>query len=158
MQEKYKSLFSMVTQKPNENLTSQNVKCPYCESRKHTSYGGYSTLVGGILANHHWNEMRCQKCNEYFTLETMGNNRWVADKNKKITDGMPSCFEYYVYTCKKCGGDVKRKHTDFEGKEVTGLHYNSIEGVTTPQFKTFFECDGCKEKIETDYEYWSDRY
>jgi len=151
----------LVTERPDPKLSKKGIFCPYCKSKEVQTFGTRSTLVGyfGVDRNHTWTECRCSKCQKEFTWETKGFDRvWVTDPNGKVLLGIPRCFEYYVYTCKHCGSDVKLKHfnIDDDKEATTGLSYSVVDGKSTPHQYHVFQCDGCGEKVKTENYYYDE--
>lgn len=100
-------LFEIVTNRPSEYKSLDQCKCPYCQSKKLKSRG-YSTTLAG-MNNHEWHDYSCSDCGKRFTIERKGSNIWMTEKGGRILNGMPSCFESYIYTCSKCGGGCIEK-------------------------------------------------
>ena len=69
--------------------------------------------------------------------------------------GIPWCFEPYVYTCKHCGGDVKRQYFNVETNELTQiLSTKIVDGKSVRQYYTVFSCTECNEKIKSENDYY----
>lgn len=150
-------LFHLVTNRPAPNLTPENACCPSCKSEHYHSLGNMSTLVGGGKENNHvWSNRKCKDCGLDYCVESKHGNTWITDpETRVIREGMPACFENYVYTC-NCGGRVTRRYTQEDGKSlVGGLHTSFEDGKAIKHYRTFYECGSCLAEIETDQDYWS---
>jgi DNA-directed RNA polymerase subunit RPC12/RpoP len=150
----------LVTERPNPKLWKKGVFCPYCKSKDVTTFSTRSTLVGysGKNMNHTHTECRCNKCNKEFTRETKGfDNVWFTASDGKVLLGIPYCFEYYVYTCKHCGGEVIVHHFDNQTNEECKycLNYKTDEadGKMKPQFYNKFICKSCGKEITSENYY-----
>ena len=100
-------LFSLVTQRPDRSLKRRfDVACPVCNSKKVRCSKSYETTAA--FGNHTWDETHCLICSEVFVVEARNLEVWYT-KDGKILKGFPNCFEEYIYTCSKCGADVKRQ-------------------------------------------------
>jgi DNA-directed RNA polymerase subunit RPC12/RpoP len=150
----------LVKERPDPELWKKDVFCPYCGEEKNIqNFGTRTTLVGyfGKNMNHTHTHCRCMKCNKEFTRETKGyDNVWFTAPDGKVLLGIPYCFEYYVYTCKHCGGDVKLHHFDNITKEPAKcLSYKTDEtdGKMKPQFYNVFKCESCGEEIVSENYY-----
>lgn len=157
-----KRLLAFVKEAPAGEKPSHKATCPFCSSQEVNSYSSESTLVGnppgkdGIDddCNHVWTRFACNHCGEKFTRETKSGNVWYT-KGKKVLKGMPSCFEDYIYTCRCCGGEVRRKHKCLNSdEEPVMLTFKDGKKL----FRIFFECKGCGKSIQTPEDHWWPTY
>ena len=155
-----KELFELVKERPDDSLTRETV-CPYCGSTNIQELGHVETLLanfGNEDPNHHWITCHCQDCEKEFGHEYKEGNHWYVEREtKKVLKGIPSCYEFYVYTCTHCDGDVVRKYTSLDSGSLPGADrgfavLSTIKGVK--QYRTFYECKSCGEKVETPDEYY----
>lgn len=151
----------LVTERPEEKLWKEGLFCPYCNSEKIYTHSTTTTLVAyiGEDMNHVTTACTCGDCQKKFYRESKGRRRvWFTGDDHKVLRGIPYCFEFYVYTCKHCGGDVKVKHYNIDdNNECNGLYYKLQDGVNVPQQYHQFECDNCKEKIiSANYYYYGE--
>jgi hypothetical protein len=101
-------------------------------------------------------ESICNGCGGAFTREYKrgidGDNVWYTRKDGLLLRGVPNCFENYTYTCadEDCGGKVTREHTALDGETAVTILSNRKEddGVWRRQYRTFYECSGCKVRVE----------
>ena len=146
----------LVTERPDKSLRPIEGlnKCPYCRYRKLTSFGTSSTLTGGD--NHQWTDYLCRDCLKSFVVEDKGSNAWIVEKNTgKILRGIPTCFETYVYTCKHCGGDVRRHYYKLdEDVYVDCLVTDIKDGKSIKRYRSVFKCDDCGEQVESENDYY----
>ena len=155
---KNNKLFELVSDKPLNVIPKSKVKCPYCGTKEIQSLGTRGTLVGGNPdPNHYWNHCRCKKCDKKFTKEYKRENVWYTDEVCRILLGVPSCFESYVYSCKKCGfkHSVHREYRQMDGvTKHTGLLKYTI-GSKKQHQRCFYVCKECGAEIEYPQGYWS---
>tara|TARA_Y100000310_G_C20693897_1_gene824140 strand:- start:1588 stop:2067 length:480 start_codon:yes stop_codon:yes gene_type:complete len=148
---------SIVVERNDTSLTKSPI-CPYCNSEDMESKCHHQTLLacGKTDPNHHWHEYVCKSCKSMFTLEYKEDIVWYTNQDKKVLKGIPGCYETYVYTCSKCGGDVKRHNLDLvTGQETSMLSYQAGEdGKLIKGHRTIFSCDNCLVEIESDDEYF----
>jgi len=147
-------LFEMVKQRPNKKLKATKVKCPYCGSKKTKKQYSSTTLLGIDKYNHKWFYYQCLKCGREFTVEQKDKNVWITDKDDHVLDGMPSCFESYIYDC-KCGGKVRRRCESTDGTPRGALSITRGENGIIRHYKTFWDCDKCGKTIETEQDHYT---
>lgn len=154
------SFISLIKERPDPSLSNNIDKCIFCNSEDVEHNGSSQTLVGGD--NHHWHRYHCKDCDGKFTCEQKDHgdftNYWITTEindGVKVLKGIPSCFEDYIYTCSHCGGDVRREYKQPDGVSDCGgiLSYDMKTGKGN--FRIFFSCQKCGEKVETEDEYWS---
>jgi len=155
------ALFDIVKQRPNKKLNLNNATCPFCKSKDYINLESITTLLGWsgkTNPNHQWHWRKCSDCNKIYVVEEKENNIWIVDiETKKVMDGMPSCFEDYLYTCSKCNGDVYRFYTSLKGdKKVKSLSESWDEKLKKyiKHYRIFFECKNCGVKVETEKCHW----
>jgi hypothetical protein len=146
-------------------LSASTPFCPYCHNTRSPDdvvcQGHSTTLVGhqyGKDNNHHTRNFQCRLCDKGFKVENKGAMVWyVEPETNKVLEGIPACFESYVYTCSKCDGDVHRHYYDMDLKDtVKFLSYGSDKnGKSVKKFRTIFSCDDCGNEAETDDNYFS---
>ena len=151
---KHNAFLDIVKERPDWSIKSKPI-CPFCKSKNVKKGGNLTTLVAGKY-NHIWNKCECNKCHKTFTMETKerGNLkpiRWYT-KDGKILKGIPGCFESYIYTCSKCGGNVVRKHLKPDSdEEATILSAGPDKnGVWIKHYRTFFHCEKCGIRVESE--------
>jgi len=152
---KYNAFLDIVKERPDWSIKSKPV-CPFCKSTNVKKGGGVTTLVGGKY-NHIWNECECRKCHEKFTLETKERGRllkpmrWYTKKGK-ILRGIPACFECYIYTCKKCNGNVVRKYVRLDSNEPVEILSSGTDdnGVWCNKYRIIFRCESCGAEVESE--------
>jgi transcription elongation factor Elf1 len=137
----------------------ENLDCPFCNSTNIKFNGSRQTLVGG-RNNHIWNNFRCKDCGKDFIFEVKESEKdidficWIT-KDKKILKGIPGCYEDYIYTCNKCGGDV---HRIYDAPINNGIQILSTKiddnGNSIKQYKVIFGCKDCGQNVESDNEYF----
>jgi DNA-directed RNA polymerase subunit RPC12/RpoP len=66
---------------------------------------------------------------------------------------MPSCFEFYVYECTKCGGDVTYQHLELHSDQLVEYLHVSSDG--TKYYRTVYTCERCHHGGETADDHWS---
>jgi DNA-directed RNA polymerase subunit RPC12/RpoP len=143
--------YKIVTNRPDKKAGKA---CPFCNSTDLQSGSMRSTLVGGgPNVNHVWIDTTCRDCHKSFTIESKGGNTWVTGDDGLILQGIPSCFESYIYTCSKCGGNVKRQNIDDQGR-ITGGAWKMEGGKAVKMFKTIFKCESCHEEVESEQEHY----
>lgn len=171
----YNEFLSIVTQRP-EELDKDNPFCPFCGSHNLHLYNHIQTLVGGrgIDPNHHWMYFTCNSCQQKFVMEFKGirtpnttpllkrifkfnefYNVWYT-QNNKILRGIPSCFENYIYTCNKCGGDVHRHHFD-RGTRNDATMLTDWLGDDADQHRSYtihFICQKCGAEVQSFNDYY----
>jgi hypothetical protein len=156
---KYNAFLDIVKECPDWTIKKKPV-CPFCKS-KNVEHGGASmTLVGGKY-NHLWTHCKCKKCNQEFTLEekerglTKRVMRWYTQKGK-ILRGIPGCFESYIYTCSKCGGEVHRTQLKLDSDEEATILSSGpdLNGVWKNNYRTIFRCDRCKVQVESENDHY----
>lgn len=156
-----KKLLEFVKETPTNEKPSHRIACPYCLNDKNIKREGITTtLVGGGSGidddpNHTWEPCTCRDCGKDFTRETRDGNVWYTDKDHKVLRGMPSCFEHYVYTCRECGGEVRRRYKELNSEKDPGCLTTTDDG---PQYRIFFECNKCGKSIQTTNDYWYPGY
>lgn len=152
------NLLDIVKERLIAEYPSSEASCPFCQSKHLTQHEHWYTLVGGGDGtldgdpnHHHWLYV-CDDCKECFYRESSSGVVWYTHPtNLKILNGLPNCFENYVYTCVKCNGNIRRVNTDMDGvNEVLWLSY-SEKGK---EFRTFWDCVNCGRLGETDYQYY----
>jgi DNA-directed RNA polymerase subunit RPC12/RpoP len=158
----------LVKERPDKKLWKKGVFCPYCKSKDVQNFGTMTTLVGyfGKDLNHTHTRCKCNKCGKEFTKETKGyDNVWFTDPNGKVLLGIPYCFEYYVYTCKHCGGDVVKVWFDVatdeptkpykteDGYEFVAISSEVKEGKSISRQYPVFRCKQCGKEIKSENEY-----
>lgn len=162
----YNEFLDIVTQRLDPTLNEKTPICPFCRSTKVTNSGGMSTLVGSCNPaydpNHHWANCSCNDCGQTWTMEYAGiwpeegqtepkYNVWLT-KDSRILAGLPTCFEAYIHTCSKCGGDVHRHYRDKQTGGDCGhfLHYKDGK----PTFNVFYRCDKCGVEVKCSNDYY----
>jgi len=153
-------LFSLVRERPNRNLPwYEPARCPLCGAEGQVRQIDHiETLVGSLGdsdPNHHWRTCHCGACDGKFTVEHKGGtkkvpaNVWYTrrlDGESHLLEGIPSCFESYVYHCAHCDGHVRRRYTQLDGKTAAlGLGWSQAGGY---DYRTFYACDKCGQEIE----------
>lgn len=151
---KYRNpLLDFVRQRPLRERASGKPKCPFCGGKEVAVGGHRQTLVGGGPGsdpNHHWYNCDCLDCQKSFVREVHDGNVWYT-KDHAVLKGMPSCFESYIYSCKKCGGEVVRDYRQMDGKTEAKILCLDLDG---PHYRTFYRCGKCGLEIETYYDRW----
>lgn len=162
-----KELLEIIQQTPLPEKKWRDIECPYCGSEHVEVESTSHTLVGypGKFddRNHYWYHCLCKSCGKNCIKERKGKNVWYTEKGR-VLKGVSSCFENYIYTCKSCGGDIVRKHTKLDGREldrikldeeteIVGLSTKHIDGKWVKQYRTFYYCKSCDIKIETETDY-----
>jgi hypothetical protein len=153
------NILDIVKNTPNEFGT--NPKCPHCDSENLHQGDRISTLVGslgdGPDPNHHWISASCRDCKAQFTIEQKYDNWWIT-KDSKVLSGMPCCFETYIYECSKCGGPVKRKYTNLDGKSTAEIEIlctsKDDNGNWVRKYRIFYRCEDCDYGGEVESDYW----
>lgn len=135
---------------------SGEIECPSCLSMDVHIAEEVTTLLGGPKDNNHvWKTCICRSCIEKFTCESKNGYRWITQYHGRVISGVPACFERYVLTC-KCGGDFKREYMNMDGvTPATCLATRIDNGKAIREYRTFWNCEQCKTRIETDYDYWT---
>lgn len=157
---KYNAFLDIVKERHDPSIGYRPV-CPYCFSNKVRIHQSMSTAV--TRNNHVWKKCECDKCSKTFSFEVKEGSedteeiRWYVSDEGKILKGIPGCFEYYIYTCNKCDGDVVRKHLRIgSDEECTILSSGPDEnGVWTKHYRDVFCCKGCGQSVESENDhYW----
>lgn len=158
-------LLKHIAHKPLDELPSAKVHCPYCNSIKIKKGGKITTLLGGGTGvdddpNHTWCSCTCNNCTKTFIRETKNGNVWYTEGgNYKGTSvvlkGVPSCFERYYYTHKKCGKRISLEYRNLDDtKDVSNLASSKDEnGNWIKSYKTFYSCE-CGFRLEVDQDHW----
>jgi len=148
----YNAFLDIVKERPDKSLKIKKPFCPYCNSRDLEKKDHIQTLVAQEEYNHHWVHFYCNNCREIFHMEYLGKNIWYT-VNGKILRGIPTCFESYIYTCLKCGKDVKRHHIDkVTGQNAYILSTNLETGEKS--YRTEFGCNNCNTSVESENDYY----
>lgn len=140
------TLLDFITQRPLDEKPTDPVTCPFCGTKGVTTEQHEQTCVGGIGPvdpNHHWYYCRCQECHKHFTREVKAHHVWYTEHRDGVSvvlKGVSGCFEPYTYTCKVCGGPVRRHHEDLTGKVTRGCSYDIQNGQQVPLFTTHYTC------------------
>jgi len=154
---KYNAFLDIVKERHDPKIHRDKLICPYCNSEKVKNNGTFETLVGGYN-NHLTTQCECEKCHKTFTLQVkeMGEREkyiaWYVSEDSKILKGIPGCFEGYIYTCSKCGGDVIREELD----KVTNQPLECLSsgpdknGVWENHYKIVFKCKSCGISVESE--------
>lgn len=108
----------------------------------------------GLNPNHVTTDYECRGCRRKFFVHAKSGNIWVTDEASKVLKGIPTCFETFIYTCVKCGGNVERKYTAKDGvSDVKGLCSRNINGTWVKEYCTFYRCVTCGHGGEVDSDY-----
>jgi len=169
----YNEFLDIVKDRVDPTLDKDNKVCPFCNSTNISVLVWHSTAVGsgpGEDCNHHWESCICGGCANAFVYEYKGHgskeadgkkvpnyNVWIT-KERKILKGMPTCFERYIYTCSKCGGDVNVTDYDKGTKNVArclGTSLNEDTGIYENQYDTYYKCFCCGVEVKSSTEYYS---
>ena len=156
----YNAFLKIVKEKYSSKI-GKRPRCPYCNSSHVKSEGQSTTLVAGKY-NHLWEACECLNCHKKFTLETKEQGmfkrpiRWITSPEKRILKGIPACFENYIYTCNKCGGEVHRKHLELNSDNEVGCLSSGkdVNGVWVNHYRTVFICKDCGVKIESENDHY----
>ena len=159
------AFLSIVKERPDLNLSVEYPYCPYCKNRNKETLEQTShsmTCVGGPPGrdpNHHHRLFHCGACRKEFYMENHGSMVWYTEPStSKVLDGIPACFESYIYTCSKCDGEVYRVYRELYSDEaiVGGLHSGSDDtGKWINYYHTFFCCQSCGVEVENAAGYFS---
>ncbi len=156
----YNAFLDIVTQKDDPKINRNKPKCPFCNSKKVNFQETSSTLVGGYNNHIHY-DCTCIKCKQSFEMEIAEKGRrnsyigWYT-KDGRVLGGIPGCFENYIYTCKKCGGDVKR-HCFELNSDIPVKYLSSApdkNGVWKDDYRNVFKCESCGIQIESKNSYF----
>lgn len=148
-------LLEIIPNKPEAKQESPS--CPFCKSERIKIGVSYATAVGGRWEkngdendpNHYTRACDCFGCDQEFYWEFKRAKQWYSTFTGHVIQGVHGCFEHCTYPCNKCVGKVERKYTDMDGvSEVTGLASSVINGVWTKHYRTFWNCDTCKQGVE----------
>lgn len=154
---KYNAFLDIVKERHDPKIHRDKIVCPYCNSKEVKNNGTFETLVGGYN-NHLTTDCECKKCHKTFTLQVKELGRrnkyiaWYVSDDKKILKGIPGCFEYYVYTCSKCGGDVVREELDKATNKPVEWLSSGVDknGVWEKHYKIIFKCKNCGVSVESE--------
>ena len=138
----------IVKERPDKKLKKH--KCPFCKKKNVQIGGMITTLVGGD--NHEWTDCRCGKCGESYIFEQKGSNKWIT-QDRVVKFGIPTCFESYIYSCNKCGGQVCR-HQWEKDKDVSVRYISYTMGSDEKNYRNVFKCDDCGVEIESTNDYY----
>jgi hypothetical protein len=158
---KYNAFLAIVTQRDDLSIDRDKTECPYCHSLDIKIDGDMTTLVGGYN-NHITRDCTCNSCKKSFSFQFKEQGErndiigWYVDSDKKVLRGIPGCFEYYVYTCSECGGEVHRHQFELESDTpVEWLRRGPDEnGVWQNFYRTVFKCDSCDAQVESENDYY----
>jgi hypothetical protein len=81
----------------------------------------------------------------------------MTDSVGRVLNGMPSCFERYIYTCSVCGKDVHRHYLNKEtGLPATSLSIKIEDGKQIKSYETRYICDGEHPNnfVDMEQDYW----
>jgi hypothetical protein len=156
---KYNAFLDIVKERHDPSIKYRPV-CPYCFSDRIHVTSSWSTAT--TRNNHVTKECECVKCSKTFRYEIKEGSedveeiRWYVSNEGKILRGIPGCFEHYVYTCNKCGGDVHRKYLEKNSdKECTILSSGADEnGVWFNHYRILFVCEKCGQSIESENDHF----
>lgn len=158
--ENWGPLFELVTQRPEDRLRDWGVnpECPRgCPNAKieRTEPTSMTLVGGGKQANHTWSPFRCLSCGTEFVVESKAGNTWATTSRGegRVLCGIPSCFESYVYTCAKCGGDVLRHFTETDGETPVSCLRRTVGGDR--HYRAIYRCENCRASAEPPYDYWT---
>lgn len=126
--------------------------CPFCGKSNYKIHGSITTQVYyfGVNQNHVTSSCSCS-CGENFVrhskrypvdeTDNVGQeNVWITNTSGKLLRGAPNCYESYIYTCKKCNGDVHRNYLDLKGEKAKYL-ITTVGGGK--EYTTHFNCTKC---------------
>lgn len=147
------ALLEYVTQSPIDELPSGVPACPICDGKIAHVYGRSTTLIGGGDGtvdgdpNHTWEEMECVERHR-FSRQTKSGTVWYQDvRTDKVLRGWFGCFERCTYTCRTCGGDVKRSYTKLDGETPHTTSSLSF-GPDGPGQRAWWKCEPCGWRVE----------
>lgn len=147
-------LETFVEQKREPELFGKSLFCPFCGSAKAKIVATEETLLGwggppALDPNHTWEYSHCFDCSKDFVRESKKGNAWYTDKGR-VLRGFPNCFESYEYIHVNCGGPVKRRNTERDGKTPAKVLTTAyVDGERVPEYRTFYDCGKCDATIET---------
>lgn len=173
----YNEFLDIVVERHDPKLSKDQPICPFCGSKNISVTGGMSTLVGlgrsksgkEYDPNHHWDNGACNDCHESWFIEwsqyedddmNVRDCVWYT-KDQKVLAGIPECFEEYIYTCSKCGGDVRKHYYDKGTRNVTrtlsqSLGSNKSESsVECRGYDVYFACADCDAETVSSTRYFS---
>jgi hypothetical protein len=149
----------------------QSTFCPHCSSRNIKESGDEQTLVGYTGdspeddPNHHWVNCECQNCNTKFVKQYKSGNMWLTHVDRmQCFKGISNCFEYIIYKCKKCNGNVVEKLYNLDGTpygstmipgteesmQVISIKMGIKPGESAYSHRKFWECADCNNRIEVE--------
>jgi len=143
-------LKDIIAQQPDPSFKLNQTICPYCNGTDVKERGKETTCVGHLGTrpeddpNHVWVFCECQKCMKEFTKEYKLGNVWYTSKGR-VLKGMSNCFESYIYTCKACGGDIRRHWVNRDGTIHAGC------AITYGKQAEVWQCQKCGSKTDPEF-------
>lgn len=142
-----------------ETPASKHRVCPFCSSTDLKMSGYRTTTMGGGDGtkdgdpNHQQQNCRCRACDHRFERHWKRGNVWYVDpKTHVLLAGVAACFEEFNYPC-TCGGVIYRSFTDLDGASPAKvLSFKVGMGRSSYSYRTFWTCDTCALRVETEFD------